>query len=272
MTATGKKRDSISYASQDGGEWLRTRSVREALAKVGALLERLTTFRRWPHAELAVEVAPGPALDALHDELERGPSELGLAERRARTFDAAALAARGVALDPLAGDALARFGPARIHPWGASTGPGVADRRPRYRLRWQRARCPTPDDWVAYADAHRRMMLDGCVRVSVVLDSRWVQWTDPATGALLPFQDPVYYPPLANAAHGCHVRVLLFLPACKMILDGRLPFERADAAFLAYYDRIADALGHPLPAKRFRAVRSNQRGTGTYERKLPFAR
>jgi len=261
MGTNRRKRDSITYVSRNGGEWLRTRDLRDAVAKVEGLLDRLTTFRRWQAAELAIDLPSSPAVDALHAQIEPF-------QPRPRC-SRAALAARGIEADDVLGDALVRFGPAYLVRWRTD---GADGRGARYRLAWERAECPTPDDWIAYVAGRRRMMFDGHPRAALTLASPVVRWADPTTGAPLPFQDADLYPPRADAAPGCYVRVRLALPECSMVLDGRLPFERADDRFVAYYDRITDALGHPLPPRHFRATLANRHGTGTYERRLPFAR
>lgn len=258
-----KKRDSIAYTSPYGGEWLKTRDVRKQHAKALGLLTRLTTHEAWATATLEIQL---PQSEALHHACI---THFRDDDRHVRyqPHDRAALEERGVPIDDVAAAALARFGPACVRSWCA--GPDELWRLHHYQLFWQQERCPTPADWLAFVEDHQAEKGDIRHRVELSLTSEFVQWLDPATGQLLPFQEPSHYPPFTSSPSGCRVLVVLNLPAGTMLLDGRLPFERADEAFVAYYRELTAALGHALSPKNFRARLSNQDGTATYDRKLP---
>lgn len=260
-TSSKKKRDSIRYGSPNGGEWLKTRDVRKALDKVTRFLTRLTTFEQWADAELDCQLDTTEALSLAYD---AHVPQHDIIER-ARTHDRAAFAARGIALDERASEMLDRFGPARIWRWSS----GSRWRSHAFQLEWKRESCATPTDWLDYVVEHQAEKSAYRPRVELRLFSGFLTWIAPATRAPLPLQDPAHYPPFAGTPSGCRVSCHAILPGNTLLLDGRLPFESVDDAFLAYDRAITDALGHALSPKNFRAYLSNADGTNAYERKLP---
>lgn len=259
-----RKRDAISYSSPYGGEWLKTRDVRKQHDKVLSLLTTLTTHAAWATARLEVRLPQSEALHRAYVDHLRHVGDPIRPTPRGR----ADLEAIGVPLDATAAATLDRFGPARVREWAGS----LDDRWQlhHYLLEWEQERCATPADWFAHVEGHQAAKdSEGDPLVRLVLVSELVRWIDPATRAPLPFQEAEHYPPVHGAGGDCRVHAVLVLPRGTLLLSGRLPFERVDDAFLAYYREITAALGHPLSPKNFRAQLSSKDGTSTYDRKLP---
>ncbi|MBZ0234575.1 MAG: hypothetical protein K8M05_19745 [Deltaproteobacteria bacterium] len=159
-------RDSIWYESQLGGEWMKTRDVRDAVQRIERLLS-LTTFTTWDEAELAIHAEPSLVLEQLHEYIEHGRRDLSMPERRAQTFDRAALADRGVEPDPILGQAIDAFGAPCFRRWASSETGGWS--RSRFLYWWTREHLALPEDWLDFCEAHRSVLLHDRARVTLTL-------------------------------------------------------------------------------------------------------
>lgn len=265
---TPTPRDSIWYASQITGEWMKTREPQDAVDKVMRLLA-MTTFEIWDEATLTLNPAPTPELAALDDYLRRVPDGVNLWDWREQVFDRAALASHGIEPDPVLADAIERFGAPRFRRWCSLSGGDW--RGSRFWFWWTRKQLTLPSDWFAFCDLHREVRVLERAYVEVTLRTPSFTLLDPKTKAPLPFQGDLYCPPSENTpSWPSSSSLTLHLPECRMDLRARLPFTRVDAAFRRYYDRLNRAVGYTLSPTHFRALLINKEGTRAYDRKLAW--